>query len=307
MRILVTGATGYIGFAVAAALRRAGHDVFGLHRAPEAARRLEKAEIRPVRGDLETLERAEGVARECGVLVHAASSAGADRVALDRRAVDLFASWALSARTTATIVYTSGVWVYGTTGKALADESTPVRPPELVAWRPDHERAVLAAAGPRVRAIVLRPGCVYGGSGGLTGLFFDGATKDGAPRIVGDGANRWTLVHVEDLADLYVRAVERAPEPGGVFNAVDRSRETVLEMARAAALAAGASGDVRTTPLEDARKRLGPYADCLAIDQRVDGGKAERLLGWRPRARGFRDDAALYFAAWRAARPAGEP
>lgn len=302
MRIFVTGATGYIGFSVAAALRRAGHDVFGLHRSEGAARRLEAAEIRPVRGDLETLESAAGVAKACDVLVHAASSSGPNRVALDRRAADLFVAWAAAeARPArATIVYTSGVWVYGVTGAHLADESTPVQPPELVAWRPGHERVVLGAA--RARAIVVRPGCVYGGSGGLTGLFFDAAVKDGAPKIVGDGENRWTLVHVEDLADLYVRAIERAPEAGGIFNAVDRSRETVLEMARAAARAAGGSGEVRVTPLEEARKSLGAYADCLAIDQRVDGGKSERLLGWRPRARGFRDDAPLYFAAWRAAK-----
>jgi nucleoside-diphosphate-sugar epimerase len=303
MKILVTGATGYIGFSVASALRRAGHDVYGMHRSPESAKKLEAAEIRPVRGDLESLERAEPVARECGALVHVASAASADRVALDRRAVDLLVAWAQAAPLPRTIVYTSGVWVYGTTGAELVDESSALRPLELVTWRPGHEAAILAATdGKNVRPIVIRPGCVYGGRGGLTGGWFEGATKEGAPKIVGDGSNRWTLVHVEDLADLYVRAIERAPSAGGIFSAVDRSRETVFEMARAAALAAGASGEVRTWPLEEARKKLGPYADCLAIDQRVDGGKAERLLSWRPKARGFRDDAALYFAAWRAGR-----
>jgi len=304
MRVLVTGATGYIGFSVAAALRRAGHDVLGVHRSPEAARRLEAAEIRPVAGDLESFDRLEPVARECGALVHAAASTTADRVALDRRVVDALVAWARAAAAPRTIVYTSGVWVIGPTGGEIADESRAPRPAELVAWRPAHESAVLESASRTVRPIVIRPGCVYGGRGGLTGLWFDGATKDGAPKIVGDGSNRWTLVHVEDLADLYVRAIESAPAAGGLFNAVDRSRETLLEMARAAAIAAGASGEVRAWPLEEARKKLGPYADCLAMDQRVDGGKAERVLGWRPRARGFRDDAALYFAAWRASRGA---
>ncbi len=54
MRVLVTGATGYVGQHVAKALRRSGHAVFGLTRDPTtpAAVRLTSAEIFPVRGDL---------------------------------------------------------------------------------------------------------------------------------------------------------------------------------------------------------------------------------------------------------------
>ena len=52
MNVFVTGATGYIGGAVAAAFRRAGHRVFGLVRSSEKARSLAQAEIVPVLGDL---------------------------------------------------------------------------------------------------------------------------------------------------------------------------------------------------------------------------------------------------------------
>ena len=70
----------------------------------------------------------------------------------------------------------------------------------------------------------------------------------------------------------------------------------------AAARAAGLSGEVRSTPLIDARKALGAFADALAADQRIDGGKADRVLGWRPRHRGFVDEADTFYRAWRATR-----
>jgi uncharacterized protein YbjT (DUF2867 family) len=52
MRVFVTGATGYVGFSVATALRRAGHRVWGLARSEAKARRLAQHEIEPVVGDL---------------------------------------------------------------------------------------------------------------------------------------------------------------------------------------------------------------------------------------------------------------
>src|SRR4029077_5208227 len=119
--------------------------------------------------------------------------------------------------------------------------------------------------------------------------------------VVGDGANRWALVHIDDLGEGYRLAAEsgRSRE---VFCLVERTHETVREMAAAAARAAGLSGEVRTLPPLDARKTMGPFADALAADQRIDGGKAERVLGWRPRHRGFVDEAEVFFGSWRAAR-----
>src|SRR5439155_674541 len=77
----------------------------------------------------------------------------------------------------------------------------------LVAWRPAHEQLVLQAKG--VRGLVMRLGCVYGGRGGLTGDWFAAAAAGKAPTVVGSGHNRWTMVHLDDLADAYVRAAER--------------------------------------------------------------------------------------------------
>ena len=109
------------------------------------------------------------------------------------------------------------------------------------------------------------------------------------------------MVHVHDLADLYVRAVESSHR-AEIFNAVDRSRFTQLDCARAASRAAGADGKVANLTLDQAREVFGPMAECLAFTQHVDASKAVRLLGWQPRHGGFADEAPRYFAAWKASR-----
>ncbi|HYO92342.1 MAG TPA: hypothetical protein VEQ40_11925, partial [Pyrinomonadaceae bacterium] len=55
-------------------------------------------------------------------------------------------------------------------------------------------------------------------------------------------------------------------------------------IAEAAARAAGAQGRVESWPIEQARERLGPYADALVLDQQVSAEKAMRLLDWKPKA-----------------------
>lgn len=301
MDVFVTGAGGYVGGAAARALRRAGHRVFGLTRTDVKARALESQEIIPVLGDLADPTTYTSAAARCAVVIHAAFDDKARGIPKDRAAVEglLEATRRGGGPQPRTFVYTSGVWVHGDTRGALVDETSPLDPLPLVSWRPPHEALVLEAQG--VRGIVLRPGCVYGGMGGMPGEWFASAAEGLPPEIVGDGANRWALVHIEDLGEAYRLAAESGLARE-VFDVVERSAETVREMAVAAARAAGLSGEIRSRPLIDARKSLGPFADALAADQRIDGGKAERLLGWRPRHRGFVAEADAFYGAWRAAR-----
>ncbi len=298
MRILITGATGYIGFNVAQALRRGGHEVWGLVRSEDKARMLERSEIRPVSGSLQNPDTFRAAAEGCSVLIHAAADYRADTFAVDRQTVQVLLEAAKSGPRPKTLVYTSGVWVYGNTGAKLVDETTPVDPVATVLPRPERERMVLEAA--HVRGVVLRPGCVYGRQGGMTGDWFTGAYLRKSLQAVGDGNNRWAMVHVDDLADLYLRAVES--DAAGVFNATDRSRSTIREMIEAAARAADYTGEIRFVPLAEAAKTMGNFAECLALDQHVDSRKAVRLLGWQPRHGGFADEAETYFVAWKAAQ-----
>ena len=61
-------------------------------------------------------------------------------------------------------LYTSGVWIYGNRGEERITEASPIRPPRIAAVRAEHERLVLAADRGALRTMVIRPGCVYGGS-----------------------------------------------------------------------------------------------------------------------------------------------
>ena len=294
----MTGATGYVGRPIAAAFRRAGHEVLGLARDPAKARSLAGEEIRPVVGNLEDPGRFAQAAATCEILVHAAADPGPAAFDLDRQTVEALLSAARREGKGRVLLYTSGTWVYGDTGGRAVDETAPVNPPGYAVLRPRTERLVLEAGN--VRGIVMRPGCVYGRRGSLTSMWFDGVGR-GAIEVVGDGKARWAMVHQDDLADAYVRAAESGAA-GEIFNLADGSAESQADMARAAGRAAGYSREIRRVPVPDAVRRLGAWAECLAYDQRLDAGKAERILGWKPRHSGFLPAAETYYQSWKAAR-----
>lgn len=287
MKVLLTGATGYIGSAVAEALQRAGHEVTGLARSDEAAARLKDKNIRPLRGDLTDAELLSAAAREAGAVIHTALPHGAEAASIDRSAVEAILG-PLEA-TNKPFIYTSGIWVYGSTGERVATEETPLNPTPLVKWRPLHENLALKSSERGVRSVVIRPGIVYGRAGGIIGGMIDEARRKGVVRFVGAGANRWPQVHVEDLAELYLLALEGAGA-GTTFNATSHESVRVREVAEAVARAAGVEGRVESWPLEEARKRLGAYADALCLDQQVSGKKAEEVLGWQPKALSLLED-----------------
>ena len=172
----------------------------------------------------------------------------------------------------------------GDTGGNEADEDTPLHPPPIVAWRPAHEQLVLRAQG--ARGVVIRPAMVYGRGGGFAGDFARQAREQAAVRIVGKGENRWPFVHVDDLADLYVLALAAAA--GSLYFAAAGSSVAVKDVA----LAAAHGAPVKSIPLEEARRAIGPVADALVLDQIVSSRKAVRELGWSPKAKPVIEDLA---------------
>jgi nucleoside-diphosphate-sugar epimerase len=290
MKVFVTGATGFIGFAAAQAIRRAGHDVLGLVRSPAKSKLLSQNEIHSIPGDLKQPETYKRIAEECHAVVHAAMDYKADQVAVDKLTIQTLLECCEQGPRPKIFVFTSGVWIYGETSGRIAHETSPLSPPANVAWRPSHERMVLQASN--ARGIVLRPGCVYGKQGSLTADWFDGAVKHKDLKIVGDGKNHWAMVHLDDLGDLYLRAIESDLQ-SEIFNATDESRPTVQEMVEAVVRITKYTGGVHHLPV------TGAYEQCLALDQQVDSSKAQRILGWQPRHRGFIDGIESYYEAWK--------
>jgi nucleoside-diphosphate-sugar epimerase len=275
MIVFVTGATGYVGEAVVEALRSAGHRVLGLARSDDAAATLAAVGADVLRGSLEDLDVLARGAREADAVIHAGATGKPGQDAVDTAAVRAMLD-ALE-RSGKPFVYTSGLWVLGCTGDQVADEDAPLRPAALVGWRAEVERAVTGAAERGIRGVVVRPGVVFGRGGGTPGTFVASARRKGVVRYVGDGGQRWAFVHVDDLAELYVLALDAPPDT--VLNAASGPSIPVRQVAEAAAEANGAVA--QAWPLEDARAVLGPYADALALDQQVSAERA-RSLGWTP-------------------------
>ncbi|HXH40057.1 MAG TPA: NAD-dependent epimerase/dehydratase family protein [Thermoanaerobaculia bacterium] len=266
MHIFITGATGYIGGAVAPALRDRGHELTALVRPETDSKRLRDLGVVIVAGDLASLPSLAGTLGGYDAFLHIAQANTPDAAALNRTALDVFTAQP------GFLVYTSGVWVCGNTDNAVVDESTPPNPLPIVAWRPEQEQAALATG----RSAVLRPGCVYGGRQSLCRGWFEAAEKKQPVYLVGDGNNQWAMVDLHDLADCYVPVTEHRAT--GIFHAVDDTNETLL----GCALAAAPGSVIETIPIETARQKYGAFADALAIDQRVSSTATRRKLGWNP-------------------------
>jgi nucleoside-diphosphate-sugar epimerase len=295
MKVFLTGGTGYIGSAVALALKRAGHDVLALVRSEAKGEALKKAGVKLAVGELGNPAGYAGAAWGRAAFVHVAQDWSAQGPELDRRTISS-ARDLLRGQVGATFIYTSGCWVQGPTD-GVADESTPTKPARAVSWRPAHEQAALEMAHDGIRSVVVRPGIVYGGArGGIPAMFFGTALKNGTAQTVGTGDNHWPMVHIDDLAELYVRLVERAPA-GSVYYAADASRLTQREIAEAAARAAGKDGKVQPQQPDGT-----PYQEALTLDQQISSEKARNDLDWRPRHESFVAEASPIFAAWHAAQ-----
>jgi nucleoside-diphosphate-sugar epimerase len=278
MRIFLTGATGYIGAAVARALHDAGHEIAALVRPDADTKHLRDLGAGLIAGELESLPSLSEQIESYDAFIHTAQSA-TNTAAADRAAVDTFT--ALPGH----FVYTSGVWVLGNTKSA--DESSAVNPLPIVSWRPPHEELVLGAGG-----AVLRPGCVYGGRQSLFAAWFATAEQNEPLKITGDGTNRWALVELHELAALYVLAVEQRAR--GVLHGIDDSDASLNECARTIA----PHGTFEHIPLDTAREKLGPLADALAVDQHISSRETRGKLGWQP-ARTFTGSVDQQWAEWR--------
>ena len=302
MRIFLTGATGYIGAAVLDALVRGGHDVTALVRNNEKARSVAKRGGHPVIGNLAEPESLRAAADAQDGYVHAAYDTRSGRgPSIEQVALETIIAAAKRPRTAGSgspkrfIIYTSGVWILGRTPEP-ATEDAPINPITLASFRPAHEKLVLDAAGDHLRTMVVRPGVVYGGSVGMVGDIFK-AASNGLVRVIGDGNNRWPLVYDRDLADLYARLAAHGGA-SGVYHANDEGDERINDIVGAIKPYLSVKPDVRHVPIDEARHKMGPYADALALDQVVRSPRA-RALGWTPTLRSVAGNAARLLEEWR--------
>ena len=302
MRVFVTGATGYVGNAVAEVLLGAGHAVTGLVRTEDKAKALRNRGAAAIVGDITEPASYREEAASHEAIIHAAAVADGMAEA-DRTAVDALIDAAQQGAGVRSLIYTCGYLVVGETGDEAVGEDAPTdHPIALVAWRPPHERAVLAAATDTLATASIRPGWVYGGPAGYGGAhvsqYFQRAESEGAASHVGDGTNYQSMIHRNDLAELYCLVLDRKAR--GVFHGVDGTPVTLGEVAAAASRAAGGEGRTRQIPLEEAKAEMGLFADVLVANQRVIAPRAKAEVGWKAARPPFTEGAERAYAEWKA-------
>jgi nucleoside-diphosphate-sugar epimerase len=126
-----------------------------------------------------------------------------------------------------------------------------------------------------LKASVVQPGIVYGHGAGIPAMLVAAATDSSPLTLIGSGDQHWTTVHVDDLADLYVRVVERAPG-GRAYVGASGINPTVREIGEAI------SSDVVPESPEATVTRLGAFGEALLLDQQASGDRARSELGWTP-------------------------
>jgi nucleoside-diphosphate-sugar epimerase len=225
MRILLTGATGFIGSAVARALLRRGHSVVGLVRDPARGQTLKQHGVELAVGDMWRPDTYRPLVKGVDAVVHTAQQKTGGR--WSRRAItqmhesDALMTCALADECLAhgrRLVYTSGGLNYaGHADDIWLDETTPPSPCLLAKGHADMEAELKRRAG--LDFVIVTPGLVYG-AGGLLADMVPLLLK-GQYRVAGRGDNLWSLVHVDDLAELFVLVLDKAPAGANYFAADD--------------------------------------------------------------------------------------
>jgi len=285
MKIFITGASGYIGGTIAAALVAAGHSVSGLARSDDTAAALRQRGITPVRGTLDDSETLAAAARAADATVNTANAG--HRAAADAMVKALAGSGKA-------FIHTSGSSVVGTRARgelveAVFDEYTPFTPTPQRAERVAIDNMVRAAAGNGVRAVVIAPSLIYGRGRGFNPHSIQVpwlialAKKAGVAKHIGSGENRWSNVHIDDLVRLYLAALERAP--AGAFYFAENGENSMRETCEAVSRMLGFGGRTQSMTIEEAVAEWGegPANDTMGSNSRVRAKRARAELGWQPR------------------------
>jgi nucleoside-diphosphate-sugar epimerase len=288
VKVLVTGASGFLGRAVCAGLLARGHTVSALARRSGSA----PDGVEELRGDLtdgEGLRTALAAARPEAV-VHLAAEIASSRSEEKIREVNVHGTARLieacgEVEGTAgeaggpKFVFASTVVTGEAGGELLTEESElPVQTPY---GRSKQEgEGLLRESG--LPSVVLRPGHVYGPGGWYEHEFVRRLRQPGRFAVIGSGDNWWDVVHVDDVAGAFVMALEEAP-PGALYHVADDDPITLFDFVALTAEALGV-GRPRRVPAGLARLAAGRHAVTAVVrSARTSNERIKRELGWAPR------------------------
>jgi nucleoside-diphosphate-sugar epimerase len=257
MKIFLTGASGYIGGSIAIALLEQGHQVSGLCRSPEKANLLKQSGIEPIMGSLNDEQILFQSAQTSDAVINAADADNPFVVEVLIQAL---------AGSNKKLIHTSGSSIVGDRagGKFSdrifeEDSDRPIRFEKI--GRVAIDTQVIDSANYGVHSIVICPCLIYGNGKGLhkesiqIPLMIEVAKKFQTARFIGDGENIWSTVHIDDLVNGYLLALEKAPS--GSFYFLENGESNFKEIAATINQAMGFNNKALTWTVEEAVKEWG--------------------------------------------------
>lgn len=281
MKVLLTGASGFLGHAVCAELRSSEHEVCAIVRRAGS----EPAGTMPVAGDLgdgerltEALDRARP---DC--VIHLAAEIATQRDPRKIEQVNVAGTQRLLAACGAAgvrrFVFASTVVTGDAAGATLEETSTLPVQTAYGRSKQEGERLVRESS---LETVVIRPSHVYGPGGWYAEEIVKRLRQPGRLAVVGSGQNWWDVVRVEDVAAAFVAAAERAPA-GSLYHVVDNEPIRYYDFVALTARALG-TGKPRRIPAWLARRVAGrDPVISVTRSARSSSERIKRELGWEPR------------------------
>ena len=283
MQVFLTGATGYIGSIVAQRLKEKGHEVFGLARSKASLQKLEELQIEPVLGSLQDREKLEKAAREADAVIHTAFihdyNDFAGSVQTERNVIAAFTK--ALAGSGKPFIATSGTGLLGDTGERIIDDSESFEFQGGLAGRAAAEQDIIRAAQQNIRTVALRlPIFVYGRGGSqFIPFLINDAKQTGVARYIEPGDFKYSVVHVDDAAELYIQALQNG-KAGSIYHAVSDSGITSKAITEAVARMLGC--EVAGMSKEEAVRAWGvAVATFFSINNQISCSKAKGELDWK--------------------------
>ncbi|WP_292008463.1 NAD-dependent epimerase/dehydratase family protein [Chryseobacterium sp.] len=283
-KIFITGVTGYIGGSIAVKLLAKNYQVYGLVRKDTDIEVLTSMGMHCIKGDIHNENIIRSAIAETDAIIHTADSAD-DAYSVDNIINTLQGSGK-------TFIFTSGSAIFG--GKENGEkkdfvftEDIPLQPRLEMVSRVLINQHILRSAQHNIRSIVIVPTMVYGTGLGLKKesiqipSLIKFSKEKGFGVYFGKGENIWSNLHIEDLADLYILALEKA-KAGSIYYA-ENGYASIKDLAHKI------SEHYHLLPpqslkVEEAVDRFGPAGGYFgfASNSFCNSDKARKELGWNP-------------------------
>jgi nucleoside-diphosphate-sugar epimerase len=288
MRVFVTGASGFVGTAVVQQLLQAGHQVVGLVRSDQAAKRLQESGIETHTGNLDQPETIVAGLKNCDAVIHTAFNHDFSRFKenceLDRRVI--LALGDALAGTGRPLVITSGIGLLSA-DRLITEDDLP--PSSEVIPRAASEEAARTVAAKGVKAYIVRlPPTVHDkGDHGFVPMITGMAKDKGESVYIGEGQNNWPAVHRSDAATVYRLIVEMQPAQQ-VYHAV--AEEGIPFRKIAEAIGKGLGLPAVSKAAADAEKHFTWFTHFAKMDCRASSQQTRDTLGWKPAGPALMED-----------------